>query len=260
MFKEQLQDPRHVGKRRGRNLAASEGTGYEDRMTRSKPVRRAAPRSGRKPKGLGQERREEILTAAKELFASEGYARVTTRALAARVGLSQTGLYLYFPTKEHILRAISDATHDALSVAFDRAVAAAGTPREKLRGLLRSYIAFGLAHPAEYQLTFTVSPEALAPIAKDFSRPFGEQQSGARNFLRFRDHLVALARDGAFGSLDATAVAQILWFVGHGAVSLLISRPHFPWVDRQLLLDGLVDMVLKGLPPSDHGLTTSAGG
>lgn len=213
------------------------------------------PRSGRKPKGLGRERREEILAAAKELFASEGYARVTTRALAERAGLSQTGLYLYFPTKEHILRAISDATHDALTAAFDSAVAAAGTPREKLRKLICSYVEFGLAHPAEYQLTFTVSPEALAPIAKDFSRPFEAQAAGARNFLRFRDHLAALAEDGALGGLDAMAAAQILWFVGHGAVSLLISRPHFPWIDRETLIDGLADVLLKGLAPGEQGST-----
>ena len=46
----------------------------------------------RKPKGSGQERRGEILAAATELFAAEGYGRVTTRALAERVGISQTGL------------------------------------------------------------------------------------------------------------------------------------------------------------------------
>jgi AcrR family transcriptional regulator len=212
--------------------------------------RRLEGKSKRKPRGFGQERRNEILTAAKELFANEGFARVTTRALAEKAGLSQTGLYVYFSTKEDILRAISDQTHDALAAAFDRAVAEANTPSEKLRKLVRVYIDFGLAHPAEYQLTFTVGPDALSPINKDFARPFEQQEPGARSFLRFRDHLSALISDEQLGSLDPMVAAQILWFVGHGAVSLLISRSHFPWADRETLINGVVNLVIKGLSSS----------
>jgi AcrR family transcriptional regulator len=217
-------------------------------MIQTKPDRRSKGRSKRKPRGSGAERRDEILAAAKELFANEGFARVTTRALAKKAGLSQTGLYLYFKTKEEILRAISDETHNAMTVAFDRAAAAESvTPRETLKRLLRAYVEFGLTHPAEYQLTFTVSPDALAPIAKDFSRPFEEQDPGVRSFLRFRDHLAALAPYGLLGSLDPMTATQILWFVGHGAVSLLVSRPHFPWVDRSILVEEMVTMVTNGL-------------
>jgi AcrR family transcriptional regulator len=203
--------------------------------------------SARKARGFGQERRGEILAAATALFAAEGYRRVTTRALAQRVGLSQTGLYVYFRTKEDILRAIRDQTHDALGKAFDDAVAGAATPQEALRRLLRSYLDFGLAHPAEYQLTFTMSPEALAPIEKDFSQPFDTQEPGARSFLRFHDHLAALSRQGLRVGFDPMTAVQILWFVGHGAVSLLISHSHFPWVEQRKLLEKLEAFVLAGL-------------
>jgi AcrR family transcriptional regulator len=217
-------------------------------MMQTKRGRRPASPSKRKPRGSGQERREQILAAAKELFTNEGYARVTTRALAAKAGLSQTGLYLYFETKEDILRAISEETHNAMTDAFDRAVAGAGPPREIFERLLRAYIDFGLSHPAEYQLTFTISPDALAPIAKDFSQPSEQQNDpGARSFMRFRDHLTALAPHGLLGGLDPIVAAQILWFAGHGAVSLLITRAHFPWADRAVLIDGLVGMVINGL-------------
>jgi AcrR family transcriptional regulator len=210
-----------------------------------------ARKPARKTRGFGQERRGEILAAATELFASEGYGHVTTRALAERVGLSQTGLYIYFRTKDEILRAICDRTHDALTAAFDAAVAAARTPMDALRRLIRSYVDFGLAHPAEYQLTFTVSPDALAPIEKDLSRPFDAQEPGARSFLRFRDHLARLGEEGVPLGLEPTTAVQILWFVGHGAVSLLITRPHFPWSEREKLLGSLEHFVLAGLTALD---------
>ena len=213
-----------------------------------KKVRRPlAVRSQRKPKGSGQERREEIIAAAKELFMTEGFTKVTTRAIAEKAGLSQTGVYLYFPAKEDILKTIGDETHDAISAAFDRAVAKPGTPREIFHRLIHAYINYGLAHPAEYHLTFTVGPDALAPIGKDFSRPLEEQEAGARSFMRFRDHLAKLAPAGLTGDLDPMFATQILWFVGHGAVSLLTTRSHFPWADRDALIAALEDIVINGL-------------
>ncbi len=216
-------------------------------MVKVKPRRRSGPRSKRKPKGSGAERRSEILDAAKVLFASEGFARVTTRALAEKAGLSQSGLYIYFPTKEDMLRAISEETHDAMTAAFEQAVVKGDTPRENLRRLTRAYIEFGLSHPAEYQLTFTVSPEALGPLEKDFSKPSMGQAPGARSFLRFGELLADLGGEDLLGDLDPLAMTQILWFVGHGAVSLMISRPHFPWADRDRLIDGLETIILKGI-------------
>ena len=49
-----------------------------------------------------------------------------------------------------------------------------------------------------------------------------------------------------FWAPSLTAV-QLLWFVGHGAVSLLISRPHFPWADRDDLIERLERFALVGL-------------
>lgn len=219
-------------------------TAKPDQIAKARrPVR---ARSARKPKGSGHERRAEILRAARDLFTAEGYGRVTTRAIAARAGLSQTGLYIYFETKEDILRAIGDETHDAMTVAFEAASALPGSPRERFGRLIRAYVTFGLDHPADYQLTFTVAPEALAPLAKDFSHPVERQMSGGRSFMRFAELARAVAGDALLGGQDPMVVTQILWFVGHGAVSLLISRPSFPWADRDILLDGLETLIVNG--------------
>jgi AcrR family transcriptional regulator len=224
---------------RGKNAASGIARVSEDTGGR-------AVRTARKAKGSGQERRAEILAAAKEMFIRDGFGAVTTRALADAVGLSQTGLYLYFGAKEEILRAICDDTHDAMRAAFDRAAGEATNPQDCLKRLMRAYIDFGLAHPAEYQLTFTIRPEALASRSKDFSAPLEQQDSGARSFLRFRDHLAALSSQRLLGDHDPMLVAQLLWFVGHGAVSLLISRPHFPWLDRRVLIDSLENILIAG--------------
>src|ERR1700739_2071124 len=119
----------------------------------SAPSTTASPRT-RKPRGQGHERRPEILAAAKQLILAEGEAGFTTRKLAAQVGLSQTGLYVYFKSREEIFDALCRESFAALAADF-RAVEASIPPgRERLRALGRAYIGFGLAHPNEYRITF----------------------------------------------------------------------------------------------------------
>lgn len=51
-------------------------------------------------------RREEILAAALELLAEEGYAGASLRKLAARLGIAQPSLYHYFRTKEDLVEQV----------------------------------------------------------------------------------------------------------------------------------------------------------
>jgi AcrR family transcriptional regulator len=110
------------------------------------------------PRGQGHLRRPEILAAAKQMFLADGYEAFTTRKLAARVGLSQTGLYVYFKSKEDLFDTLCRQSFVALGDDFRRAVASAGEGMPRLRALGLAYIQFGLAHPDEYRLTFLEGP------------------------------------------------------------------------------------------------------
>jgi AcrR family transcriptional regulator len=56
----------------------------------------------------GAARREEILDAAVELFARNGYRGTGLVALGKRVGMSHVGILSYFGTKESLLKAVMD--------------------------------------------------------------------------------------------------------------------------------------------------------
>jgi AcrR family transcriptional regulator len=62
------------------------------------------------PRSSTVDPQEEILQAAAELFASEGYTATSTRAIAQAVGLRQASLFHYFPRKEAILAELLDRT------------------------------------------------------------------------------------------------------------------------------------------------------
>ncbi|UBU09096.1 TetR/AcrR family transcriptional regulator [Nonomuraea gerenzanensis] len=74
--------------------------------------------------------REEILTAAAELFTVHGYSATTTRALAERAGIRQASIYHYFDGKEAILAELLEST---VRPSLEAAGALAGaTPEERL--------------------------------------------------------------------------------------------------------------------------------
>lgn len=68
------------------------------------------------PAGVPDPARERIMRAAEELFAERGYARSSTRAIAARAGVNEVTLFRHFGTKQQLLRAvIAAATESGMS-------------------------------------------------------------------------------------------------------------------------------------------------
>jgi AcrR family transcriptional regulator len=63
------------------------------------------PRTKEQNEKIREERRAEILTAAIELFARDGFADTSVSAVAKAAGVSHGTVFLYFPTKDDLFRA-----------------------------------------------------------------------------------------------------------------------------------------------------------
>jgi len=204
------------------------------------------PPRTRKPRGQGHERRPEILAAAKALFVAEGYEGFTTRKLAARVGLSQTGLYVYFGSKEEIFDALCRQSFARLADAFREVLATTDEGFGRLRALGHAYVDFGLGHPDEYRLTFMDGPGLLKSAEHD-SMPMDRQGLVNQVFLMIWDTLRALRDAGALRPVDLAHATHNVWFALHGLVSIFIARPRFPKASREELVEALLDDLIEGL-------------
>lgn len=68
-------------------------------------------------------RREQILTATRQLIAEQGYERTTTAQIARRAGISEGTIYNYFSSKGAIVKALAEqAQRLTMESAFARAV------------------------------------------------------------------------------------------------------------------------------------------
>ena len=200
------------------------------------------PSRGRKRKGEGLQRRAEILDAAKQLFVEEGYAATTIRRIAAKLGVSSTALYVYFPDKDAILVEICDVTFAGLIAELDDVRRDATDPLDALAKSLEGYIRFGLCHPNEYELTFVTRRSKELQKLKPENEKLGMQAFG-----RFYDCVDAVVRAGVTVESDTRRLTQQLWAAIHGLVVLLLLRSEFPWGELNTLINGHVGMLLRGV-------------
>lgn len=67
-----------------------------------------SPRSPEQNKEIREQSRQQIINAAFELFANEGYSKTSIAEVAKKAKVSKGLIYHYFSSKEHILEAIFD--------------------------------------------------------------------------------------------------------------------------------------------------------
>lgn len=184
--------------------------------------------------GKTLDRREQILDVAQHLFLRHGLDGVTTRQIAKAVGISQPSLYAHFPNRDAIAVELCVRAFSILERRL-RKVDAAMTGRARLRELCRAYIDFGLKEPAAYRVAF------MADIAMD-------EASGAHRGLEAGLAAFSILR-GAYGEVvadpeAAELAAQTVWAGMHGLVSIMLTRPEFPFVEISRLISAHLDLLL----------------
>lgn len=74
------------------------------------------PRRGTKP---AEVRRAEIMEAAVRLFHDAGYDQTTVQHIASAAGVAAGTVYLYFPSKEHVLLALHEEFHSGVDAGME---------------------------------------------------------------------------------------------------------------------------------------------
>jgi AcrR family transcriptional regulator len=189
---------------------------------------------------LRKELRDEILTAARDLFVRNGYESVTMRKVAERVGVAPGTIYHYFDDKDAILATICEETFARLDKRMEAlAKDPGGDPLERLRRAGRMYIQFGLDHPERYFLAFALAGHA--PKSESVMK------AGLRSFDCLRESVRACVDAGLTRTSDVEEIAQSLWACVHGLVMLLIAKPEFPFIEHSRLVDSLLDITMEGI-------------
>ena len=223
----------------------------------------AGPRDRRTPRR--QDRREQILATAAELFAHRGFHGVSIDELGAAVGVSGPALYRYFASREELMAALVTDSFDDLADTLTQvaSVAAGQAPEDRLRAVAHGFRGWAVAAPHRYRLVFgsTYGTGALDParIIPAATRSMTALLSALADLSTsppppIRDTTLQsqLEQWGARQDPGATPVAGILalglaaWTRLHGIISLEIDGFFLQvGVDPARLYDSEIDHLIS---------------
>lgn len=214
----------------------------------------APPRQRRK-----QARPGELLGAALDLFVEKGYAATRLDDVAARAGVSKGTLFLYYPSKEDLFKAV---IHDSLAGRFDEwnaeLEAYPGSSAELVRHCLHSWWE-RIGMTAASGITKLVLSEAgsFPEVATYYQRHVIEP--GHRLLRRVlqrgmdRGEFRPLDLEYAVYSLIAPMIFLLTW-----KHSLAPCCPPHQQIEPRTFIDTQVDLLLQGMrvPPRPPDLPT----
>ncbi|MEO6589856.1 MAG: TetR/AcrR family transcriptional regulator [Pyrinomonadaceae bacterium] len=187
--------------------------------------------------------RQKILDAASEMFAKDGYESVSMRKIADCIEYSPTTIYLYFKDKNDLLNQICEETFAKLIKDWQRIEDKTDDPLTGLRKAMAAYVEFGFKYPNHYEVTF-INP--LADYLGKDEHPF-EGSMGQKAFEHIVSQVAKSMETGQIKQGDVATISQLIWAMGHGIVSLLNSHKDFPFVGRNALIEGSIDMIFNGI-------------
>jgi len=119
---------------------------------------------------VSEHKRDLILDAAREVFASEGLEGASLRAIATRAGYTPAALYFHFDSKEAIYAEALRDSLASLSGAVDEAVARTRGPKQKLRAAAMAFFRYYAENPRDLDLGFYLFRGGMKPAGLGHTR------------------------------------------------------------------------------------------
>ncbi|HET9702607.1 MAG TPA: TetR/AcrR family transcriptional regulator [Vicinamibacterales bacterium] len=196
----------------------------------------------------GQQTRQALLDAALELFAEKGYFGTSLRDIARAVGVRESALYNYFPSKESLFEAVVFADREETAA---RLAPFLDTPAADLRPFLEELalrIIEGFTAPAQRQRFRILMSDGIR-LALEGRINLIDQQVGSKSQV-VRTIITRLIDEGRLRGADA----EFLTFQFIAPLmtwrQLQALRPDFPLVTNpRAFASAHVDQFLGGSQP-----------
>ncbi|MBF8300177.1 MAG: tetR-type protein [Acidobacteria bacterium] len=185
--------------------------------------------------------REAILTAARELFVTQGYRNVSMRKVAERIEYSPAAIYSYFPSKDDIFFELAEEGFRLLAGCGLASAGGAADPLERLRRGLWAFYEFSKSHPEYFDLMFV--DRSVPSLSQDFQRFEFFQETTARAEADIR---ACIERGQFSNALNPASALHVLWVGMLGAATIGLAQRLAPGEDPDALAHDLLEAMLAG--------------
>lgn len=168
-------------------------------------------------------RRQQILRAAREVLLASGPDAFTMEQVARAADTSKAALYYYFRAKEEVIAALAIEALRREVEALSRVVIAAEHGVEGLVALIRARVEHYLADPDAFRILYTWAPTlgAAQRLALAEILPLTAVVTQTLEARLQRDRKAGLLHPDA----HPARLAQVAWLTSHGLLTYAMSRP-----------------------------------
>src|SRR5713101_3403860 len=151
-----------------------------------------APRNAPDNRRDSEQKLQHILRHAARVFSEKGYEGASIRDISRSSGVSLSGLYYYFESKQKLLYLIQIHTFTSILKRLERRLVPAVAPEERLRALVSNHIDYFLRHPAEMKVLAHEDEALEDPYRREVAeikRRYYELARGIFEALRKTGHM-----------------------------------------------------------------------
>jgi AcrR family transcriptional regulator len=203
------------------------------------PAKRGRP----KVNGLVERRCDEILSAATEIFAREGYDSADLQDVADNIGVGKGTLYRYFATKQALFQAAVDRVMSEMQATIDKDLVGVTDPLDRIAVAVRAYLAFFDEHPEFVELLIQERANF-----KDRKKPtYFEHRE--KNLGRWQEMYRKLILDGRVREMPVERITDVMSNQMYGRVFTNYFAGRTKPLREQA--DDLLDVIWNGIltPP-----------
>ena len=186
-------------------------------------------------------RRDSILQALAEMLEESPHKKITTAALAKKVGVSEAALYRHFPSKARIYESLIDFIEDTLFSRISTIVKDASSTQERCRMIITLLLSFSEKNPG---LSRILTGDALtgetARLHDRINQLFSRIESQIKQVLREGEY-----RENCRTNLLNSAAAELLVIIAEGKIRRFVRSnftylPTTHWQEQWLSLDKVI--------------------
>lgn len=186
--------------------------------------------------------RTTLISAARELFSTDGFESVTIRKITQRAKCPPMTFYVYFKSKRALLYHIWEDVFAELTSACEAALHGGGAPAERVQKYAITMANYWMDHPDSYRIVYMTEDFVEQPG----DRYFSETMPGGGRLLDLETEIGAGVAQGAFRDVDPVLISQVIVSAAIGLAHSMVTIPEFPWRGRALI-SATFDVLLRGL-------------
>ena len=192
--------------------------------------------------------RERILKEALFIINQNGYANLSMRKLARRLGFTAKTIYNYYSNKDELYLMALIKGFQELAEQFHAAYLSSDNPVEKMRSAVHAYVRWGIENKHYYNIMFSMDTPKYADYVGTKMEPVADRQN--RIALEVAKIGTSILTEVASynKSISPHEIPHRLlhiWSTLHGMVSLHISRVTLEVGDVREAVDWILEEVLR---------------